>query len=340
VSPRSSPSVTMDDVAQHAGVSPATVSRALSGTRPMSPELRDRVRQAAEDLGYRVNLVGRALRRRRSSTAGMVVPDLDNPFFSSLAQHLSRTFAPSGIDLLVFSADGDLDIELRGVQSFLGRQVDALVLIPLHESSSASTIATASSSVVTVQLDRQTAATSAHFVGCDNFAGMELIAEHVRNDVDVDRQPVVYIGGDASSSSGHERLAAFRRSFGSRPEVLLGSFDAAWGQTAADQLLAVGTTAATVLAGADVIALGVLNRLWSAGRHVPDDFRVVGFDGVGVSHLAHPTLTTVRQPVEAMSHAILDLVLQGLDDPAGQLPSVVRLAPEMILRESSPGTSG
>src|SRR5688572_2216121 len=102
----------MADVARHAGVSPATVSRALSGTRPMSPAIRTKVIEAADELGYRVNLVGRMLRQRRSSTAGLIVPDLDNPFFCALAQHLSRTFAPSGLDLMIFSADTDLETEL------------------------------------------------------------------------------------------------------------------------------------------------------------------------------------------------------------------------------------
>ena len=103
-----------------------------------------------------------------------MVPDLDNPFFSSLAQSLSRTFEPSDVDLLVFSADSDLHIEKRGVQSFLGRQVDALIMIPCHDEDSAANVELASRSVTTIQLDRCLPATSAHFVGCDNSYGMEL----------------------------------------------------------------------------------------------------------------------------------------------------------------------
>lgn len=329
--------VTMAEVAAHAGVSTATVSRALNQNRPMSPMLRDRVLESAQELGYRINLVGRTLRRRRSSTAGLIVPDLDNPFFASLTQHLSRTFDRSGIDLLTFSADSDIGTESRGVQSFLGRQVDALVIIACHERRSSETIETASRSVVTIELDRRVRSTTAHFVGCDNGYGMQLVHRHVVQHVDESRQPVVFVGGSRASSSGRERLAGFRRWFGDRP-VLEGSFDVGWGQRAADRLLTDGMTAATIVAAADVIALGLMSRLLSCGRRVPQDYRVIGFDGVGVADLAHPTLTTVRQPVEDISKAILDLVVRGTSEEG---PSPVRrmtIRPQMVLGESSPGS--
>lgn len=330
---------TMSDVAQHAGVSTATVSRALSGgDRPMSSVLRTKVMLAAEELGYRVNLVGRTLRRRSSSTVGMIVPDLDNPFFSALAQALSRRFESSGIDLLLFSADSDLAIERRGVQSFLGRQVDALVIIASHERDSADTIDIASRSVLTIALDRRVPSATARFVGCNNKYGMQLIHEHVAHDVDISVQPVVFVGGDMGSSSGRERLTGFRHWFGHEPTTLLGSFDVAWGQRAAEMLLSDGMITGTVVAAADVIALGLLSRLQTRGFRVPDDFRVIGFDGIGVSYLAHPTLTTVRQPVEQMSQQILDLVLAGpaeaLDGRAQARTRTIR--PVLVHGESSP----
>ncbi len=328
-------SVTMADVAAHAGVSTATVSRALTDSRPMSSELRAKVLAAAAELGYQVNLVGRTLRRRRSSTAGLIVPDLDNPFFGSLAQHLSRTFEQSGIDLLIFSADSNLDTERRGVQSLLGRQVDALVVIASHERDSAANIATASRSVVTIELDRRVRSDSAHFVGVNNRHGMRLIHDHVVMHIDEEQQPIVFVGGSSASSSGRERLSAFRYFFGDR-SVLEGRFDVTWGQQAADQLVARGLQRATVVAAADVVALGMMSRLHTLGYRVPEDFRVIGFDGVGVSNLAQPTLTTVRQPVEEISRAILDLVMQGTSGDGISEVRRTTIRPTMVLGESSP----
>lgn len=325
--------VTMADVAARAGVSTATVSRVLAGSRPVAEGLRDSVLRAADDLGYRVNLVGRALRKGRTSTLGLLVPGLENPFFSSLAQHLSRTFEGSGIDVLVFSADDDLRTERRGVQSFLGRQVEALVVIPCHEVDSGPSVALAAESTLTIQLDRRVEGSGVRFVGCDNREGMRLIAEHVTAAVDQQRQPVVYVGASTDASSGHERLEGFRESFNDRP-TYLGAFDFRWGQEAAELLLADGFSAATVVAAADVIALGLLGRLQALGHRVPEDFRVVGFDGIGFAQLAHPTLTTVRQPVEQIGRTILDLITAPAvrTEPA----ETIRIAPAFTVGESSP----
>lgn len=328
------PPVTMSDVARRARVSPATVSRTLSGVRDVDPELQARVLAAAEELGYRVNLVGRALRQRRTATVGLIVPDFENPFFSSLAQHLTKAFAKPGIDLLVFSADSSLETELRGVQSFMGRQVDALVIIPVHEIESAGSIQLAASSVATIQLDRRVPGTEAHFVGVDNKIGMRLVGEHVHSSADLAHQPVVFVGAEPHSSSAHERLDGFRRWFGSKPPTLLGSFDASWGIEAANRLLADGWRAGTIVTAADVIAIGLLSRLSAAGFSVPEQFRVIGFDGVGVARLAHPTLTTVRQPVETMSQAIRTLVEEAASGSGS--PTSRRIRPELVIGESSP----
>jgi LacI family transcriptional regulator len=264
-----------------------------------------------------------------------VVPDLDNPFFSALAQHLARVFTETDVDLFVFAADGSLATELRGVRSFLGRQVDALVMIPVHEVDSADAVELAARAVPTVQLDRCVPTTEAHFVAVNNHRGMELVGQHVAANVDVSRQPVVYVGAEPDSSSAHERLDGFRQAFGPDAPVLLGSFSTSWGNEAARRLLADGWERATVVTAADVIALGVLSQLLHAGRGVPDDFRVIGFDGIGAGTLAHPPLTTVRQPVEEMTLAIRDLI-EGGEPPDDASPRGHRFAPVFIEGETSP----
>lgn len=327
-------SATMADVARRAGVSVATVSRTLNGVRGVDPGMQQRVTAAAAELGYRVNLVGRALRQTRSSTVGLVVPDLDNPYFSALAQQLSRAFSEPDTDLLVFSADGSLETEARGVRSFLGRQVDALVLIPVHEERSEAAVSAAAAAVHTVQLDRRVPGTAASYVGVSNRVGMRLVREHVTADVDLDSQPVVYVGATPDSSSARERLEGVQRWFSPDVPALLGDFSAAWGRTAAARLLDDGWTAATIVTAADVIALGVLAHLLHQGRSVPDDFRVIGFDGIGAAALAHPPLTTVRQPVEEMARSIRSLV-----ETAGE-PSSRWFEPDLVIGATSPAAVG
>lgn len=323
-------SATMADVARLAGVSVATVSRTLSGTRAVDPAMQRRVTEAAERLGYRVNLVGRALRQTRTSTVGLIVPDLENPYFSALAQQLSRAFSDPGIDLLVFSADGSLETEARGVRSFLGRQVDALVLIPVHEELSKTSVMTAADTVHTIQLDRRVADTAASYVGVSNRTGMQLIHDHVATAVDVNTHPVVYVGATPDSSSAHERLDSMRQHFSPEVPTLLGDFSAAWGRKAAARLLDDGWTGATIVTAADVIAVGVLAHLLHQGRSVPGEFRVIGFDGIGAAVFAHPSLTTVRQPVETMAQWIRSLV-ESDDEPSSRW-----CEPDLVLGATSP----
>ncbi|WP_353510303.1 LacI family DNA-binding transcriptional regulator [Intrasporangium sp.] len=324
--------ITMADVAARAGVSTATVSRVLSDSRPVAPSLREAVLDAASALGYQVNLLGRALRKGRTATVGLLVPDLDNPFFSSLAQHLSTAFEGSATDVLIFSAGEDLAVERRGVESFLGRQVDAIVIIPCDEIGSTDAVLAAAQGTATIQLDRQVVGAGIHFVGCDNEVGMALVAQHVKQHVSMPDQPVIYVGAQAQSSSGHERYQYFNTHFPEQP-TFLGEFDVAWGQSAVDLILEQGFTRATIVTAADIIALGVISGLHVRGYRVPDDFRVIGFDGIGVARLSHPTLTTVRQPVEEMGRTVLEIISSTSATPG---PRTVRLAPEFVVGESSP----
>lgn len=324
--------VTMAEVADAAGVSIATVSRVLNSSRPVRDDLREVVVEAATRLGYQINLVGRALRLGRSATVGLIVPDLDNPFFSSLAQYLSDAFTGSGTDVLVFSAADDPAIERRGVESFLGRQVDAIVIIPCHEADSAESVRLADQSTLTIQLDRRTSAKTVHFIGCDNAAGIDLIAEHARREGLADTGPLIFVGAAPSASSSHQRTERFTELFPDAP-TYLGRFDWSWGLEAVDQILADGHRRGTIVAAADVIALGVLSRLHERQLHVPKDFRVIGFDGIGMARFASPTLTTIRQPVEEISATVRTLVTAH-DRRARPRSIIVR--PELIVGESSP----
>lgn len=322
--------VTVFDVAQKAGVSIATVSRALSGNRPVSEPLRERVEQAATDLGYQVNLVGRALRQKKTSTLGLVIPDLENPFFSSLAQRISRRFGASEVDVLVASADNDQRLELRAVQSFLGRQVDALVMIPSDETDSARALTLASEYVPTIQFDRFVPDLHIPFIGVDNVAGMSQIHNYVRESIDITDQPVILVGGGDSSSSGRQRSAALAE-LCDLADHFEGSFSFSWGQQAAQQILDRGHQRATIVAGADVVALGIMSWLSSLGHQIPDQFRVIGFDDVGVAYLAHPPLTTVQQPIEEMTEAIEAAIYQSDPD---DIPATQYFAPQLVVRQS------
>jgi len=331
--------VTIHEVAARAGVSIATVSRVVNDSRPVAADLHERVLAAVEELGYRANLLGRALRQGRSQSVGLVVPDLENPFFATLTQKVSRAFNTMGIDVLVFSSDNDPDHERRAITSFLGRQVDGLVVIPCDETRSAANVRMASHSVVTVQLDRLATSVATHFVGCDNTYGIKLIADHVREVTRRSREPVVFVAARPSSSSAHERLDSFAAAFPDARQVL-GTFSYEFGRRAMDELLQEGLRKAFIVTDADVIALGVIASVNAHSLSVPGDFRVTGFDDVGVSLLAQPGLTTVRQSVDEMCEAITAILGHSRSElqPASELV-VRRFKPSLVIRDSSPELS-
>ena len=233
---------------------------------------------------------------------------------------------------MVASSDNTIEQEIRAVQSFLGRQVDALVMIPSDEVESKESVKLASAYVPTIQFDRRVPDLNVPFIGCDNVAGMRLVDQHLSDAVDVSSQPLFFVGGGKSSSSGRERSKAFL-SFRPETKHLDGRFSFEWGQEAARKILDSGVRSATIVTAADVIALGVISWLVGSGFHIPGDFRVIGFDDVGVSYLAHPTLTTVRQPTTEMTEEIRS-VLTGEKDLD---TSVGLFAPSFQVRDTSPG---
>jgi LacI family transcriptional regulator len=164
---------------------------------------------------------------------------------------------------------------------------------------------------------------------------MRSIAEHVRSNADLERQPVVFIGATPTSSSARERLDAFTKAF-PNSRRLLGSFKFAWGQQATRELIKDGVTSATIVTAADIIAMGVMAAAQAEGFKVPDDFRVTGFDDVGVSYLAHPALTTVRQSTDQMMDAIVDIVLTRLGGSDAPVRIFKKFSPQIIVRDSSP----
>jgi len=164
---------------------------------------------------------------------------------------------------------------------------------------------------------------------------MNLLVEHLRAAADLDRQPPVFVGAEATSSTGHERLNAFNEGFSDAPQML-GSFSFTWGQAATAELIRLVVTAATIVTAADVIALGVIAAVHAHGYRVPEDFRVTGFDDVGVSFLAQPPLTTIRQSVDQMTGAIVDIVIAHFSDAETSARVTKKFRPRLIVRESSP----
>lgn len=332
---------TMREVAELAGVSLATVSRVLSGSRRVQPELVERVQQASDTLGYRRNLLARGLRRRHTDTIGVVVPQAGDLRHARLVQALSRTLYDRGETLLMGDGHGDVEIEAEAMRRLIDRSVDGMVIVPLDSERSRASVRDVAEHVHVVQVERSVGDPGIDVVAVDEAAGMRLVLDHL---AELDRQRTVYVTGAHVEPEGtSERLEAYRQgaATGCTRAVatpMLGVSGLAWGREAVGRLAVSNRWPDAIVCGDDLTALGVLDGLRAAGLRVPDDIVVTGFDDVGLAEVGSPPLTTVRRPLGQVADAAierLDSARRGESDAA----VAWRLPPKLVVRESTVATA-
>lgn len=339
--------VTIAEVAARAGVSTATVSRALSGRGPVSAEVNRRVRRVAADLGYQVNPIARALRNSRTDTVGMVVPSIGNPFFTSLVQSVEHILERDGKDLFLCDAQSDPRIEAKRLASLVARNVDGIIVSPTHGTESAAAVAATAGRLPLVQLDRFVDGTSTDWVGVDDIAAMRLVLDHLHAG---GARSAAFIGSQQTNSSTEQRLSGFRRRAGElgmtvEPgAVLLGEFSIDWGEAAVATLVAGGPLPDAVVCADDLIALGVTRACRAHGVAVPGRVQVTGFDNIDFARLGEPALTTVDQPRDRIAAEAVRLLAAASDaGPADVTPARaaahIALAPRLVVRESTLGST-
>jgi LacI family transcriptional regulator len=332
--------VTIRDVAERAGVSVATASRVLTGSRNVSPVLAERVNTAARALGYRHNAVASALRRGRTNTVGMIVPEIGNPFFPSIVEAVERRLQESGRDLFLCDAQQDVTIERHRARALADRQVDGLIIVPVSATESRATLVEAVQRTPVVQVDRYVEEYPADWVGVNDELGVGLAVEHV---VALGARRIAFVSASLDSSSAQQRYAGFERvvkrhGLPSDTPRLLGTFRAEWGRSAALQMLAEEPFPDAVVCGNDEIAIGLLGEFRRSRIRVPEDVLVTGFDDIRFAQLADPPLTTVRQPGEQLAAEcirLLDARMIDRDLPVQR----VAIAPSLVVRESTGGSS-
>jgi DNA-binding LacI/PurR family transcriptional regulator len=317
------------DVAEAAGVSVSTVSRALALPHMVKPETRERVRRAAQQLGYSPNKAARGLITGRTGNIGIILPDLTNPFFPFMVKG-AQAWAHDH-DYAVFIADTDEDPSAElGLVRALDKQVDGLILCSPRMSEADLKTVLAESCVVLV--NRKFA--NAPAVTFDNAGGIRQAVAHLEA---LGHRRIAWLAGPRDSWSNRERTRAVRSGTAAADLELaaIGHFPPSFegGVAAADQVLSSGATA--VIAYNDLMALGVMSRLTVRGLRVPDDLSVVGIDDIPMSGMSNPALTTVGLPKEQAGRAAVELLMTLIDQPADPTLPRRELAAQLIVRGSS-----
>jgi LacI family transcriptional regulator len=330
---------TISDVARAAGVSTASVSRALSGSRGVRAETLRRVTAAVNRLNYQVNPVASALRGKSTRTVGMVVPDIENPFFPSIVKAVEDALHSSGMSLFLCDARDSVEVEADRLHALLARNVDGLIISPVDATRSRPAVAAAAKHVCLVQVDRCVNADT-DVVSVDHTRGIELVVEHL---VGTGCDSFAFVTTANRSSIAIERAQAFTTFVRpidrkSSTRILAGELTVSWGMEAGTRIARDFCPRAVICAN-DLVAFGVLQALRESGLRVPDDVMVTGYDDLPFAEVTEPRLTSVRQPLEALGREAARFVLSAIEK-RGLPRRHLRLLPELSVRESTGGEPG
>jgi DNA-binding LacI/PurR family transcriptional regulator len=333
--PRERP--TLEKVALLAGVSRATVSRVVNGSQTVAPDIRDAVMRAVNELGYVPNPAARSLVTQRTDSYALVVPEpssrvfSDDLFFPSIIRGVSQELEAAEKQLVLMLASSASSHD-RIERYTLGRHVDGVMMASMHGADPLpATLARVG--VPVVASGRPLGRSAVPYVDVDHAIG---VAKAVRYLMDSGRARIATIAGPQDMVAGVDRLTGYRdelRGSNRRSIIAVGDFTRESGTTAMRQLLDDDPQIDAVFVASDLMAEGALRTLRQAGRRVPDDVAVVGFDDIELARYTEPPLTTVRQPIEEIGRR---LARQLLRLAAGEeIESALILPTELIVRESA-----
>ncbi len=329
--------VNIEDVAREAGVSAQTVSRALNNKGEISPETRDRVLRTVDRLGYRPNTLARGLVTQKTSTLGLVVPDIANPFFSEVARGAEDVAQKEGYSLLLCNAMESPARELEALRTLEAQRVDGIVLCSSRLSDDElSGLLTRLPAVVLV--NRQATSGSLRSACIDDEAGAYQATRHL---LDSGHRAIAFLAGPSTSHSGRRRALGYRRAMSGAglavdPELVVEctpQLEGGYGGVL--QVLATRPAVDAFLCYNDLVAVGALQACAACERRVPDDVAIVGCDDILLAALVTPPLTTVRSDRRALGAEAVQLLLRSLEGCTEGCDNVL-LQPELVVRASAP----
>lgn len=330
---------TLRDVAEAAGVHPATASRALNPEtrRLVNADTARRVLRAAESLGYQPNPIARSLKTAKSRTVGLVIPDLTNPLFPPIVRGIQDILGPAGYSGLIVNTDNDPEQERAQIGSLRSRQVEGLIVATarldhplLHELHQ--------QGVTMVLVNRRTEDLDVPSITPDDAAGIELAVKHL---AERGHQRVLHLAGPQSTSTGVVRARAFHsaaRMYGLEDDPGLMVSCEYWtedeGAKALRSALDAGTTFSAIVAGNDLIALGCYDVFAERGMSCPEDVSVVGFNDMPFLDKLRPPLTTVSVPHHEIGLEAARMLLESIGEPERPARSVL-LPLSLVVRGST-----
>ncbi|MFO1217219.1 MAG: LacI family DNA-binding transcriptional regulator [Burkholderiaceae bacterium] len=322
---------TIKDVAKAAGVSVATVSRAMNGATNVLPGTKQRVLEVAQALRFTPSSAARSLITRRTDTIGALLPDLYGEYFSEFIRGVDQAARARGLHVLLSSSHGDAEEAAAALRAMNGR-VDGLLVMSPH--ADARFMAQNLPSGLPAVLVNTPAGQAGHAVfSVDNRGGALAMTRHLAG---AGRKRIAFIAGPAGNPEAAERASGYRAGLrkGAEPLIFEGDFSEESGYAAGRRIARTRPRPDAVFAANDMMAIGCLAALAAAGLRVPEDIALGGFDDIPIARYVTPALTTIRVPIAALGAAALDALNAAIEADAPRRGSPVVMPVELVLRRS------
>ncbi len=327
---------TIREVAQAAGVSYATVSHVLNNTRFVSPETRERVVAAMNELDYRPNALARSLRSGKTNTLGLILPDSSNPFFAEIGRSIEDAAFELGYNLFLCNTEGDVERERVYVDALSKKQVDGIIFVAAGDQVD-SLNSLLSQEMPVIMIDRDLPNIEVDAVLTDNQHGGYLATRHL---IELGHRRIACIRGPSSVTPSGERVVGYRQALEEagiaydESLVIRGDYHPDSAVRATYHLLDLDEPPTAIFALNDLMAVGVLHAAAKAGCRVPQELAVIGYDDIELASFTTPSLSTIAQPKSAIGYQTAHILAKRIAD-GNNPPCRTILSPKLIMRGST-----
>jgi len=329
----------MKDVARLAGVSTSTVSHVINKDRFVSEAITDKVAAAIKTLNYAPSALARSLKLNQTRTIGMLITASTNPFYSELVRGVERSCFERGYSLVLCNTEGDEQRMNQNLETLMQKRVDGLLLLCTETHQPSQEIMQRYPSVPTVMMDWAPFDGDSDLIQDNSLLGGDLATQHL---IDRGYTRIGCLTGPLDKTPARLRLEGYRKAMhraGLRiPDgyEITGNFEFGGGFAAMQQLLAHPVPPEAVFAGNDAMAVGAYQALYQAGKRIPEDMGIVGYDDIELARYMTPPLTTVHQPKDELGELAIDVLIHRMAQP-DQQQQRVQLTPELVVRGSTRG---
>jgi LacI family transcriptional regulator len=327
------------DVAKRAGVAPITVSRCVNNSGYCSPETRTRIDAAIAELGFVPNRLASGLRSKRTHTLALVLTDITNPFFTTIARGVEDAASKAGYTVIFCNTDEAVAKEQMYLKMLLEKRVDGILLVPAVIGIDSVNIAK-KQGVPIVVIDRRLPEAQTDVVRCDSEKGAYDLTNLL---ISLGHRDIVILNGPRGVSTAEDRLSGYRRALAEAGIIInednefFGAFTQSSGFDMARQALQKNNKITAVFAANNVITFGAIKAFQDMGVRVPEDIAVVGFDDLPASLVMFPFLTVAAQPAYEMGRKAMEILLKRLDGELSTQFQEVVLPADIVIRQSSGG---